>query len=102
MIGNTDSRKKEPREKKVRMDIRVRSEVKELLDLAASLSGRNATDIVTDAVAKAAQEEVERYQTLKLNVEAAKQFAEAMSREPVAHEGLMKAGRAHRKILTRD
>lgn len=102
MAMNTAAKTHKPRPKKVRMDVRVMPEIKELLDLASEVSGRSATDIITDAVAKAAREEVERYQVLKLNVEAAKQFAAAMMREPRVREGLIDPERAHNKLIARD
>ena len=78
-----------------RLEARLSSEQKALLQRAADLRGRTLTDFVVDSAHQAALRTIEEMATIRLGVEESRAFAEALlnPREPA--ERLRAAARRH-------
>lgn len=64
--------------RKERLEARISAEQKDLFQRAAELQGRTLTDFVIGSVHEAAVRTLEVMQTIKLNVEESRAFAEAI------------------------
>ena len=74
------TRKDKARRDSARMEFRTTRQVKERIELAASLQGVSVSDFVLSNAARAAQEVIERERRIQLGEEASLRVAEALAR----------------------
>ena len=82
-----------------RLEARVNSEIKALWQKAADLEGVTLTDFVIASVQVAACKVIEQHQTLKLNVEDAEAFVEAILNPSQPSDALIKATLRHKQVM---
>ncbi len=85
--------------KRERIALRMRPEVKNMLNRAAALSGLSATAIATRAIEAAAREEIERHETMRLNAQESRRFAEVLFDPPRPNAALQRARDSHRELI---
>jgi uncharacterized protein (DUF1778 family) len=69
---------KTPRVRAERLEARVTSDQKSLIEHAAALQGRSVTDFVLSSVQEAARRTIEEHRRLDLSVRDSKAFVEAL------------------------
>jgi uncharacterized protein (DUF1778 family) len=82
-----------------RLEARLSSEQKALLERAAALEGRSLTDFVVASAQSAALETIQRYEVITLTARDSLAFAEALMRPPAPNERLRAAARRHRQLI---
>jgi uncharacterized protein (DUF1778 family) len=82
-----------------RLEARVSSEQKALLERAAALEGRSLTDFVVSSAQSAAMETIQRHQVITLTACDSLMFAEALMHPPAPNERLRAAARRHRDLI---
>jgi uncharacterized protein (DUF1778 family) len=82
-----------------RLEARVNSEIKALWQKAADLEGVTLTDFVIASVQAAACRVIEQHQTLKLSVEDAEAFVEAILNPPQPSDALMAATLRYKQVI---
>jgi uncharacterized protein (DUF1778 family) len=82
-----------------RLEARVNSEIKALWQKAADLEGVTLTDFVIASVQAAACRVIEQHQTLKLGVEDAEAFVEAILNPPQPSDALMAATLRYKQVI---
>lgn len=85
--------------KRQRIALRVHPELKDMLERASALSGLSVTAIATRALEAAALEEIKRHQTVRLNAEDSRRFAEILANPPRPIDALHRAARLHRALI---
>jgi uncharacterized protein (DUF1778 family) len=70
------------------LNMRVRPEVRSLIDHAASLTGKNRTDFVLDAARQAAQNAILDQTVISLNAKSYAAFVALLDARPKANERL--------------
>jgi len=86
MTTHAGSRKPKTKVRDERLEARISRDQKSLFQRAAELQGRTLTDFVIASVQEAAVRTIEEMQTVRLNAEESRVFAEALlnPREPNA------------------
>lgn len=74
-----------------RLEARINSEMKALLQQAADLEGRTLTDFVVASVQAEAYRVIERHQMLKLSLEDSEAFADALLNPPQPNAAIKSA-----------
>jgi len=82
-----------------RLEARVNPEIKALWQKAADLEGVTLTDFVIASVQAAAFRVIEQHQTLKLSVEDAEAFVEAILNPPQPSEALTAATLRYKQVI---
>lgn len=82
-----------------RLEARVNPEIKSLWQKAADLEGVTLTDFVIASVQAAAYKTIEKHQTLKLSVEDAEAFVEAILNPPQPADALVKAALRYKQVM---
>lgn len=82
-----------------RLEARVSSEVKALLQRAADLEGRTLTDFVVASVQAEAYRVIEQHQKLKLSVEDSEAFVDALLHPQQPNEVLKAAALRHKQVM---
>jgi uncharacterized protein (DUF1778 family) len=82
-----------------RLEARVNSEIKALWQKAADLEGVTLTDFVIASVQSAACRVIEQHQTLKLSVEDAEAFVEAILNPPQPSDALKAATLRYQQVM---
>jgi uncharacterized protein (DUF1778 family) len=85
--------------KPARLEARVTSEQKRLIEHAAELEGRTITDFVVASVASAARQVIQDHDTLKLTARDREVFVQALMRPPAANENLRQAVRRYKEAF---
>ncbi len=78
-----------------RIELRVTSEVKELIEYAATLRGETITAFATRALAREAEESINDHQAVRLSAEDSMAFARALFADSEPNENLKKAARRY-------
>jgi uncharacterized protein (DUF1778 family) len=86
-------------QRRERLEARVSSEQKMLLERAAALEGRSLTDFVVSSAQSAAMETIQRYEVIALTARDSQLFAEALMHPPEPNERLRAAARRHRDLI---
>lgn len=71
-----------------RLEVRVASDEKAIIERAAALSGSNTTDFVRSTMLAAAKEAVRRHEVIELTAEGSRVFVEALIDPPEPNEHL--------------
>ncbi|MBW4586918.1 DUF1778 domain-containing protein [Aetokthonos hydrillicola Thurmond2011] len=82
-----------------RLEARVNPEIKALWQKAADLEGVTLTDFVIASVQAAAYKVIEQHQTLKLSVEDAEAFVEAILNPPQPSDALVKGALRYQQVM---
>ena len=75
------------------LNIRVKPEVRELIDRAAELAGKNRTDFVLDAARRAAEDTLLDRTVFAMNPKAYRQFVARLDDPPRPNKRLLKSMR---------
>lgn len=82
-----------------RLEARITTEQKTLLERAAALEGRSLTDFVVSNAHAAAVATIQRHEVIALTARDSQLFAEALSHPPAPNERLRAAARRHRDLI---
>jgi uncharacterized protein (DUF1778 family) len=82
-----------------RLEARISTEQKALLERAAAVEGRSLTDFVVSAVHAAALETIQRYELMALTARDSMAFAEALTNPTEPNERLRAAARRNRDLI---
>lgn len=83
-----------------RLEARISSETKALLQKAADLEGRTLTDFVVASVQREAYRVIEQHQRLELSIEDSQAFAEALLNPPEPNHALKATARRHQQVMS--
>jgi uncharacterized protein (DUF1778 family) len=86
--------------KPYRLAARVSPEQRELIQRAASLEGRTVTDYVVASAEASARETIRAHEVLRLSLEGAKQFFEAIEHPAPPNERLLSTAERYRKLVS--
>jgi len=81
------------------LEARLPSEVKELIEQAASLEGLSVSDFVVQSARSAALESIERHQIIYLTAEESKRLVELLLDPRPPNEALRKARADHARLI---
>jgi uncharacterized protein (DUF1778 family) len=84
-----------------RLELRLASDEKAIIERAAALSGSNTTDFVRSTMLTAAREAVRMYEVIKLTEEGSRVFVEALIDPPEPNEHLRSLARKSGVVLER-
>jgi uncharacterized protein (DUF1778 family) len=84
---------------KARLEARVNSEVKLLLQKAADLEGRSLTDFIISSVQSAAYEVIEKHRSLRLSLEDSDLFIDALHNPPEPNQELKLAAKRYSQTM---
>lgn len=82
-----------------RLEVRVGSDQKRMIELGAALRGQSITDFLVQTAAQAAQEAIESHKVVQLTLEGQLAFVEALSNPPKPGTALRKAFARRAAIL---
>ncbi len=86
--------------KRVRLQQRATDEQRALIERGANLEGRSITDFILAAAQEKATRMIERMETMRLNAEESRRFAEALASEPrEPSERQLAALRDYRRLI---
>jgi uncharacterized protein (DUF1778 family) len=84
-----------------RIEARIAPDALTIIKRAAELQGRSVSDFVVAAAQEAAQHTIEETQIIRLSVADQPAFAEAILNAPAPSAALVRAVKAHRRLITR-
>lgn len=84
-----------------RLEARVTSEVKDLIERAAQLRGTSVTDFVVASTQQAATATIQEFERLRLQDEARKAFVDALLNPPAPNKAARSAAARYRKRVGR-
>jgi uncharacterized protein (DUF1778 family) len=87
--------------KTARLEARVSPRQKRLIERAAELRGTTVTDFVTASAQEAALETIRDFETLDLNDEASRVFANTLLNPPAPNASLRMAAARYKKRMER-
>lgn len=90
-------KKTKERTRSERLEARVTSEQKDLIERAAAIQGRSVTDFVVSTVQDAAQKAIEDHQRIVLSVQDAEAFVEALLNPQPVNDRLRETIRRYRR-----
>lgn len=82
-----------------RIEARIAPEALTIVKRAAELQGRSVSDFVVAAAQEAAARTIEEAQIIRLSVEDQRAFAEAIFNPPPPSPALIRAAKAHRRLI---
>jgi uncharacterized protein (DUF1778 family) len=82
-----------------RIEARIAPEALTIVKRAAELQGRSVSDFVVAAAQEAAARTIEEAQIIRLSVEDQRAFAEAILNPPPPAPALVRAAKAHRRLI---
>jgi uncharacterized protein (DUF1778 family) len=85
--------------RKERLEARVSTELKAIIEHAAKLQGRSITDFVIGSLEVSARETLREYESLKLNAADSARVVKALMNPPKPKAALKKAFALHRKTV---
>ena len=84
-----------------RLELRLASDEKAIIERAAALSGSNTTDFVRSSMLTAAKEAVRMHEVIELTAEGSRVFVEALIDPPEPNEHLRALARDSGVVLER-
>lgn len=96
-MANTTSKPARGRTRAQRLETRVTTEQKTLIEHAAALQGRTVTDFVLTSVQDAARRAIEEHQQLELSVRDSQAFVDALLNPQPVNERLRDTVRRYRE-----
>jgi len=85
--------------KRERLEARISTEQKELLQHAADLQGRTLSDFVVESAQRAAEEAIRDHSIITLAAQDSRAFAEALLEPPMPNETLRAAATRYREAV---
>lgn len=85
--------------RRARLEARITTAQKKLIERAAAYEGRSVTDFVVSAVASAAQSAIERHEVIRLNEAQSEAFVKSLLNPPAPNAALRRAVRAYRRSV---
>lgn len=85
-----------------RFEQRTTSEVRELIERAAELSGRSVSDFILSSAEAAARETIRTYQVIEMTTAGTADFVEALLNPPSSSEPMEAAARRYRDLVDRE
>ena len=85
--------------KRERLEARVSTEQKELLQHAADLQGRTLSDFVVESAQRAAEEAIRAHSVITLSARDSRAFAEALLEPPMPNEALRAAANRYQDAV---
>jgi uncharacterized protein (DUF1778 family) len=82
-----------------RIEARLSSEAKAVIQRAADISGRSVSDFVVTSALEAAKETIREHEVIVLSVRDSKTFVEALLNPKGPNEALRRAFRQHRELF---
>ena len=86
--------------KTARLEARVTTEQKTLIERAAAYEGRSVTDFVIHAISQAAKTVVQEHEVLRLNPAQSRAFVKRLLESPEPNARLMAAAKKYRRSVT--
>ena len=83
--------------KKERLEARLTSELKELLQIAAEIEGTTLTDFVIRSAQYHARKVISEHNQIKLSLEDSQSFVESLLHPPTPNARMMKAAAEYKK-----
>ena len=83
--------------KNERINLRIKSSAKRLIDLAASFEGKTVSHFILNSALKSAEQTVQEHQVMILNTENSKTFFDALSAPVRFNQKLTTAFKEHDK-----
>jgi len=88
--------------KNARLEARITTEQKDLIERAAAYEGRSVSDFVVATVQAAAKAVVQEHEVLRLNGAQGREFVDALLNPPEPNQALQQAGDGyHRDVNSR-
>jgi uncharacterized protein (DUF1778 family) len=84
-----------------RLELRLASDEKAIIERAAALSGSNTTDFVRSTMLAAAREAVRMHEVIELTADGSRVFVEALIDPPEPNERLRALARESGEVLER-
>jgi uncharacterized protein (DUF1778 family) len=85
--------------KKERLEARLTSEQKELLQLAAEIEGTTLTDFVIRSAQSQARRVIAEHNQIKLTLQDSQAFVESLINPPAPNDHMMKAAAEYKKAM---
>lgn len=82
-----------------RLEVRITTAQKTLIERAAAYQGRTVTDFVVSAIVSAAEAVIHEHEVIRLNAVESRQFVEALLHPPAPNAALRRAVRKYRKMV---
>lgn len=89
------------KEKDARMDFRLRPDLKDRIEKAASISGKSVTDFAVSILVESADEILERYHVAELTNRDRDLFLSILDQEAMPNEKLLRAAKTHKKLIVK-
>jgi uncharacterized protein (DUF1778 family) len=90
---------KSPAAKKERLEARLTSEQKELLQRAAEIEGTTLTDFVIRSAQAQARRVIEEHTRIKLSLEDSQAFVASLLNPPAPNQRMMKAAAEYKQAM---
>ena len=87
--------------KQERLEARISSELKAMLQRAADLEGRSLTDFLVSSGVKAAQEAIRQHEQIRLNSRDSAAFVEGLLNPSAPNETLLAAAQRYREFTAK-
>jgi uncharacterized protein (DUF1778 family) len=91
--------KAKPKPKPQRLEARLSSDAKAIIQRAADISGRSVSDFVVSSALEAAEETIRNHEVIVLSARDSIMFVEALLNPKGPNEALRKAARRHREMF---
>ncbi len=88
-----------PKATRERLDMRISSELKAVLQRAADVRAQSLTDYVLSRAGEAAARDIREHEVLTLSVRDSERFAQLLIDPPEPNEHLLAAARRHDELL---
>jgi uncharacterized protein (DUF1778 family) len=89
------------KEKDARMDFRLRPDLKDRIEKAASISGKSVTDFAVSTLLETADEILERYHVAELSNRDRDLFLAILDQDTRPNEKLLRAAQTHKKLIVK-
>lgn len=89
------------REKDARMDFRLRPDLKDRIEKAASVSGKSVTDFAVSTLVETADDILERYHVAELSNRDRDLFLSILDQDAGPNEKLLRAAKTHEKLIVK-
>ena len=83
-----------------RINVRLRSDIKERIERAAVISGKSLTDFAITTLAKTAEEVLEKHQETALSDRDRDIFLKMLSENAIPNAKLRRAAKTHKRLIT--
>jgi uncharacterized protein (DUF1778 family) len=87
------------KEKEARLNVRLRTDLKDRIEKAANISGKSITDFAVSTLIDTADEIIERHHTAKLSDRDRDIFLTILDKAAKPNQFLRRAGKTHKKII---